>query len=222
MMDSPELITRVHRQALQARSQATETALLDAGLDLLQTQGFEGLSMQAVAERAGASIGALYFRFGDREGFVRAMLARGFDQIRQDTDALLAQAIAHHHTPHEIIRAFVDLAVRVQLNSHGVFRAVLRQALVDPAAWAPVGQLGNDATQRLIDTLAHFPAVTAIADWRERVLFGIYAARGAHFNSLHNPQAPVPATHDALVSTLTDLVLRHLGLPDESPTPPAV
>ena len=87
MMDSPELITRVHRQALQARSQATETALLDAGLDLLQTQGFEGLSMQAVAERAGASIGALYFRFGDREGFVRAMLARGFDQILESGGA---------------------------------------------------------------------------------------------------------------------------------------
>ena len=221
-MDSAQASPRVRRQARQARSQATETALLDAGLAHFAEQGFDGLSMSAVAERAGTSIGALYFRFGDREGFVRALLARGFDQIRQDTDALLAQAIANHRTPHEIIRAFVDLAVRVQVNSHGVFRAVLRQALVDPAAWAPVGQLGNDATQRLIDTLARFPAVTAIADWRERVLFGIYAARGAHFNSFHNPQAPVPATHDALVNTLTELVLRHLGLPDESPTPPAV
>ena len=213
MLVSPDIVSPVHRRARQARSQATEAALLDAGLAHFAAQGFEGLSMQAVAERAGTSIGALYFRFGDRERFVQAVLARGFDRIRADTEQLLAKVTAAHASPQAVIRAFVDLAVRVQQNSHGVFRAVLRRALVDPAAWEPVGRLANDATRRLIAALAQYPEVTALPDWEQRVMFAVFAARGAHFNGMYNAQAPLPRTHDALVDVLHDLVLRHIGLP---------
>ncbi|ARU04267.1 TetR family transcriptional regulator [Comamonas serinivorans] len=217
MLVTPEVVSKVRRQAQQARSQATESALLDAGLAHFEEHGFEGLSMQAVAERAGTSIGALYFRFGDRESFVQAVLARGFDRIREDTDRLLAKATAEHASPHAVIRAFVDLAVRVQQNGHGVFRAVLRRALVDPSAWEPVGRLGNDATRRLVAALARHPEVTAIPDWEQRVMFGIYAARGAHFNGMYNAQAPMPREHEALVDMLYGLVTRYLGLPEPTP-----
>lgn len=212
-MDSAQAAPRVRRQARQARSQATETALLDAGLAHFTEHGFDGLSMSAVAERAGTSIGALYFRFGDREGFVQALLQRGFDGIRQETDALLAKAIAAHQSPTEVIGAFVDLAVRVQENSHGVFRAVLRRALDDQSAWDPVGRLANDATSRLVETLSHYPEVTAIADWEQRIRFGVFAARAAHFNRFYNPQAPMPANRAAMVAMLQALVVRNLGLP---------
>ncbi|GAB2480136.1 hypothetical protein GCM10027082_33850 [Comamonas humi] len=217
MPERPAPSAKPRRQALQARSQATEAALLDAGLAHFEAHGFEGLSMQAVAERAGTSIGALYFRFGDREGFVQAVLERGFDRIRQDTDELLAKVTAEHASPHAVIRSFVDLAVRVQQQSQGVFRAVLRRALVDPEAWEPVGRLGNDATRRLVATLARYPEVTAIPGWEERVMFGVYAARAAHFNGMYNRQAPIPREHAALVQVLYELVLGHLGLP---PIPP--
>ncbi len=212
-MDSAQASPRVRRQARQARSQATETALLDAGLAHFAEQGFDGLSMSAVAERAGTSIGALYFRFGDREGFVQALLQRGFDGIRQETDALLAKAIAAHQSPTEVIGAFIDLAVRVQENSHGVFRAVLRRALDDHSAWEPVGRLANDATSRLVETLSHYPEVTAIADWEQRIRFGVFAARAAHFNRFYNLQAPMPANRAAMVAMLQALVVRNLGLP---------
>ena len=59
------------RRPKQARSRATEDALLDAGLACIEAVGIEATSMALVAERAGASIGALYFRFGDKERFVR-------------------------------------------------------------------------------------------------------------------------------------------------------
>jgi AcrR family transcriptional regulator len=201
------------RLALQARSQATEKALLDAGLAHFEAQGFEGLSMQAVAEYAGTSIGALYFRFGDREGFIQAVLERGFDQIRQDTDDLLAKVTTEHASPHEVINAFVDLAVRVQKKSHGVFRAVLQRALVDPKAWEPVGRLGNDATRRLVSALSRFPEVVAIPDWEARLMFGVYAARSAHFNAMYNSQAPLPKGHAAMVHMLYELIVSYLGLP---------
>lgn len=219
MPDTSAPTAKVRRQALQARSQATETALLDAGLAHFEAHGFEGLSMQTVAERAGTSIGALYFRFGDREGFVQAVLERGFDRIRQDTDDLLAKVTAEHASPHEVIRSFVDLAVRVQQQSHGVFRAVLRRALVDPGAWEPVGRLGNDATRRLVAALARYPEVTAIPGWEARVMFAVYAARAAHFNGMYNSQAPIPTEHGALVQVLSELVVSYLGLPPAARAP---
>ncbi len=190
--------------------------MLDAGLACIEAYGIEATSVTAVAERAGTSIGAIYFRFGDKEGFIQAALQRGFDRIRAETEALLAQAVMQGKRPEEVIYAFVDLAVQIQRNSQGVFRAVLKRALDDPRAWEPVGRLGNDVSARLLATLERFPEVSAIPDWQHKVLLGIHAARTAHFNSLYNLQAPLPSDHKQLVTELRELVVRFLGLPAET------
>ena len=44
----------------QSRSQATVTAILDATARILIEQGFAAASTNAVAERAGVSVGSLY------------------------------------------------------------------------------------------------------------------------------------------------------------------
>lgn len=209
------------RRPKQARSQATEDALLDAGLACIEAVGIEATSMALVAERAGASIGALYFRFGDKERFVQAALARAFDRIRAETDALLAYAVMQDKPPAAVIVACVDLAVKIQSRSQGVLRAVLKRALDDPAAWEPVGRLGNEVSGRLVDTLARYPEVTAIPGWRDRIMLAMHAARAMHFNSLYNPQSPLPSDPERMVAALSDLVLGHLGLPPDTGAEPA-
>ncbi|HBO77360.1 MAG TPA: TetR/AcrR family transcriptional regulator, partial [Cupriavidus sp.] len=58
-----------------------------------------------------------------------------------------------------------------------------------------------------------FPEVVAIPDWEARLMFGVYAARSAHFNAMYNSQAPLPKGHTAMVHTLYELVVSYLGLP---------
>ncbi|WP_283136462.1 TetR/AcrR family transcriptional regulator [Rhizohabitans arisaemae] len=56
-----------------ARSRRTGAALLQAARELIEADGFEGLTMQAVAERAGVSRRGVYLHFSSRTDLVTAL-----------------------------------------------------------------------------------------------------------------------------------------------------
>ncbi|MGH9225010.1 MAG: TetR/AcrR family transcriptional regulator, partial [Acidimicrobiales bacterium] len=56
-----------------ARSRRTRAALLASTRSILEREGFEALTMHAVAERAGVSRGAAYLHFGSRADLVAAL-----------------------------------------------------------------------------------------------------------------------------------------------------
>lgn len=53
-----------------------------AAYDLLSQGGYQGATMQAVAQRAGASMETLYRWYGDKHGLFRALVARNADEVR--------------------------------------------------------------------------------------------------------------------------------------------
>lgn len=65
----------------QSRSQATVNAILDATARILVEQGFAAASTNAVAERAGVSIGSLYQYFPNKDALVAALHARHGEQM---------------------------------------------------------------------------------------------------------------------------------------------
>ena len=52
-------------------------------------------------------------------------------------------------------------------------------------------------------------------------MLAMHAARAMHFNSLYNPQSPLPSDPERMVAALSDLVLGHLGLPPDAGAEPA-
>lgn len=60
-----------------ARSRRTRSAVLTGARRLLEEQGFQGLTMNAVAERAGVTRRAVYLHFGSRADLVSAL----FDHV---------------------------------------------------------------------------------------------------------------------------------------------
>ena len=52
----------------QSRSRESTEALLEIGEHLIEQRGVDDCSMNEVAAAAGSSVGALYFRFGNRGG----------------------------------------------------------------------------------------------------------------------------------------------------------
>jgi AcrR family transcriptional regulator len=58
-----------------ARSRRTRAALLDATRAILESEGFEALTMSAIATRAGVSRGAAYLHFASRSDLVAALMA---------------------------------------------------------------------------------------------------------------------------------------------------
>ena len=60
----------------QERSQQTVDAIVGAAAHILANEGFEALTTNAVAARAGASIGSVYQYFGHKEAILAAVLEK--------------------------------------------------------------------------------------------------------------------------------------------------
>ena len=78
------------RRPLQRRSQESLDRVLQAGIEVLQEEGFEGFTLQEVSRRAGVSIGSIYARVASREALIMAIYEQAMawtdeqDQIERD------------------------------------------------------------------------------------------------------------------------------------------
>ena len=82
------------RVPTQERGERRVTELLDAAASLLAEVGYEATTLTAVAERAGASIGALYQYFPNKEAIVRALLVQYGAELDARWAPLLDEAAA--------------------------------------------------------------------------------------------------------------------------------
>ncbi|WP_166356192.1 TetR/AcrR family transcriptional regulator [Phytoactinopolyspora limicola] len=114
-----------------ARSQRTRDALLGATRDILEGDGFEALTMAAVAERAGVSRRAVYLHFTSRVEMVNAL----FDYIARHEG--LADSLARIWRAPDAeagLREWVAHLVRYHPRVMAVDRAIERVRRVDPDA----------------------------------------------------------------------------------------
>ncbi len=73
----------VRTEPTQRRSTQRLDALLDAAAQIVDESGFERLTTQLVAERAGASIGTVYRYFPDRVAVLHALRERSIRRFRE-------------------------------------------------------------------------------------------------------------------------------------------
>lgn len=68
----------------QRRSSDTVGAIVEAAARILETDGLDAYSTNAIAERAGVSIGSLYQYFGSKEAITGALIARETRTMMED------------------------------------------------------------------------------------------------------------------------------------------
>jgi AcrR family transcriptional regulator len=68
----------------QARSQETVGVILEASARILESDGLRGFNTNAIAAKAGASIGSLYQYFPNKDSIVLALIG-GFEKALHDT-----------------------------------------------------------------------------------------------------------------------------------------
>lgn len=76
------------RRTQEERKAETRTRLLSAAADLLAEHGVDGVSVDAVADAAGRTSGAVYAHFGSKQGMLVALL----DEWRHSLVSVIAQA----------------------------------------------------------------------------------------------------------------------------------
>jgi AcrR family transcriptional regulator len=163
---------------VQARSGATVGVILEAAAHILETEGFEGYTTNAIADRAGVSIGSLYQYFPNKDAVTAAL-------VLADSEAFLARCKA--------------AAAGVKDRSADA----LMEALIDAVV---AHQLDRPALARLIDIEEERLAGDPRTDEIERELFelvlGLWTEAGIRL-----PFGPVESTADvfALVRGITDM-----------------
>ncbi|MHC8391655.1 TetR/AcrR family transcriptional regulator [Pseudomonas sp. MDT2-39-1] len=103
----------------QARSRATVDAIIQAATYILTKVGWEGLTTNAIAERAGVNIGSLYQFFPNKEAVIAELQRRHAVATRAD---LLEALEVLPHQPS--LRGALTLIVEMIVNEHRVAPAV--------------------------------------------------------------------------------------------------
>ncbi len=77
----------------QSRSAVTVEAILDATARILVERGYAATSTNAVAERAGVSVGSLYQYFPNKDALIAALHTRHIEQMRAVIERALVRAL---------------------------------------------------------------------------------------------------------------------------------
>ncbi|MFF9978273.1 TetR/AcrR family transcriptional regulator [Streptomyces erythrochromogenes] len=146
--------------------------LIDAGAELVASEGTGALGLREIARRAGVSHGAPRRYFPTHHSLLSAIARRGFADLGGRVAAL--EAAAAQSPPRERVRAIGRAYVGYALENPGMFALMFRHDLLDSAGQAP-----SDEPRLRESTLPLFalfvslvgrcgaaePSVTAAALW---------------------------------------------------------
>lgn len=105
---------------------ATREALMGAGSELFATRGFDGVSVEAIADQAGVNKAMISYHFGGKRGLYRSILTSTFDEV----GAAVRELAASGRRAPVVIAAFLDLVTQIASTRRPAFPALfLREAL---------------------------------------------------------------------------------------------
>lgn len=142
----------------QGRARATYDAIVDAAARIVAERGLAGFNTNAVAERAGVSIGSLYQYFPNKDAVMAALIVRQ-QSMQLGTLQTAAAKIGPATSLETVVRALVRAAMQ-----HHRDDALLASAIDHEEARLPVGDViasslgGGGAVveamlQRFVDTV---------------------------------------------------------------------
>lgn len=128
------------RQARQARSKATVDSIVEAAARILAEEGWPDLNTNAIARRAGVSVGSVYEYFADKQAIIDLIidrhLARGEALLAEAANALVANPSVN-----AVVDALVSGFIRLHQDDPRLHRVLSSEVPVSPVQRARVDAL---------------------------------------------------------------------------------
>jgi AcrR family transcriptional regulator len=152
------------RSPKQLRSRAIVDAIVQAGRELLASEGASSLTTNRIAERAGVSIGSLYRYFPNKDAVLAAIYDA--DIGREVADI---RAVGDWEIDHAPLRAAVIAMVDFQLTRHHRLLALGQDFYREHHGEFSLGQRMGDREieQHMIDLLARHAPIVRVRDPRQ-------------------------------------------------------
>ena len=103
----------------QRRSELTVATILEAAARILETDGLSAYSTNAIAARAGVSIGSLYQYFPNKDAVTRALIQKNAHALLRDLQATEPDADAQFR-----LKSLLSVAVKHQLERPALARVL--------------------------------------------------------------------------------------------------
>jgi AcrR family transcriptional regulator len=139
----------------QARSQERVDLILDTAADLIAEIGYEAVTTNAIAERAGISIGSLYRYFPDKDAILRGLSVRHLEQVRMMYDEVFTEDLVHLPLK-MVIDSIVDPFVELQVAC-----PEFKQILLGSDVSADIAAASEEMDQEIIERMTCFLLSTA-------------------------------------------------------------
>jgi AcrR family transcriptional regulator len=171
------------RKPRQARGSARRDAILDAAAALLIEGGPDAVSMQAVAQRAGASTGSMYHFFKDRDQLLAGIALRHDNALQ----VLLADGFAvddsvwAERTADEVIEALFGTAIAYYRRHRDALATV---KLIEPIGVERFEQLVARVMALRLGAAEGLVAAKVLFAVSTGTLHFIYDAHSAHLDEI--------------------------------------
>ncbi len=145
----------MRRMPQQTRSQQRVDLILDVAAELFVEIGYGSVTTNAIAERAGISIGSLYRYFPDKDAILRALSRRHYEQVQVLFDAAFTKDMVYLPLPvliDRLIDSFVELHVACPAYKH---------ILLGSDVSADIAAASEALDQEIIERMAEILRLTA-------------------------------------------------------------
>lgn len=143
---------RKRKRAAHLGPERRRPQILDAALELFLEQGYEGTSMQAIADEAGVTKPVVYACFASKDSLFRALLTREEERILAELNAVFADADLTD--PEPALTEGYTAFLRAVAARPDVYRLIFLQEGGGNAAIARRVQRGREAQVDALSALA--------------------------------------------------------------------
>ncbi len=105
----------------QSRSRDRVDRLLEAAAEVIAQTSYESATTNAIAERAGVSIGSLYRYFPDKQAILRALVERRLGEVRTLYDRIFNEDVVYLPLPvlvDRLVDPFLELHLKTPAWAH--------------------------------------------------------------------------------------------------------
>ncbi len=156
------------RLAQQARTRAAWQRILDAGLQILEQEGYDGLTIASLCDRAGVTPPTIYARAASKDALMLAIYEHAMQQI-QRSDTLDPEDARWQQLPADLVVAEAVAAVfHIWLRNARLLRAVVTRAGKDPETFRRGSENSIDLSRRFRAILVSRPDVIGGRDAEAR------------------------------------------------------
>ena len=184
-----------------------------AGLKAIETRGIAALNMADVAAKARASIGSLYFRFGDKSQFVAAVLAVAPKEFHDRGFAMCETAEREKWPERRVLEGWVSIVVTWGRKRRTLIREMISHMATQPETWNPIHERRRQLEDRLLSILSARAGNGSNPARKMRLRIGLQVVAATALHIVVVDPGPLRIDAPSLKNVLCDLLFSFLDAP---------